>query len=356
MLLRERLAALDAMLDSTERGGLAPAARRRGGRRLAEGLEVDPDRRVAVEAALGDLLRAIIVGDTVVLQLRGERGHLVLDDATDADRSVRQEAVAERLLSASREVGGGRLSDAVRRDPAGHVTRLLRSVAWIPSLEDALPLRDRLPAGWRLVTDAGEIVTADGVVQLGAPDPILERRTERERLAAEIERATAATATDDAELLETTSRLADARAARDAARADLEAARGERRRLEEVARAAMRAAEATAREAAWETAQAERLDRGRATSRHEPRGSHSPGCRPGIRRIGAGMWTRRPPARMARRLRPGAIAPATCASDARGSRAPGRRPSVRAAWSRTSVDARRSRSRWTRPAWRPKSG
>ncbi|HEY8199194.1 MAG TPA: hypothetical protein VIF44_05445, partial [Candidatus Limnocylindrales bacterium] len=259
VLLRERLGALDAMLESTDRGGLAPAARRRGGRRLAEGLEVDPDRRVAVEAALGDLLRAIIVGDMVVLQLRGERGHLVLDDADDADRS-RRPAVAEGLLSASREVGGGRLSDSVRRDPAGHATRLLRSVVWVPRIEDALTLRDRLPVGWRLVTDAGEIVTADGVVQLGAPDPILERRTERERLATEIERATAETADDDAELLEATTRLTDARGARDAARAGLEAARGERRRLEEIARAAMRAAEATAREAAWETAQAERLE------------------------------------------------------------------------------------------------
>ncbi len=196
----------------------------------------------------------------MVLQLRGERGHLVLDDADEGDGSGTARGRCRAApVGALGEVGGGRLGDAVRRDPAGHVTRLLRSVAWIPSLEDALTLRDRLPAGWRLVTDAGEIVTADGVVQLGAPDPILERRTERERVAAEIDRATAETAADDAQLLEATTRLADARGARDTARASLEAARGERRRLEEIARAAMRAAEATAREAAWEAAQAERL-------------------------------------------------------------------------------------------------
>ena len=75
----------------------------------------------------------------MVLQLRGERGHLVLDDAREADRSVRQEAAAERLLSASREVGGGRLSDAVRRDPPA--TRRACCAAWRGSRASKTPLR-----------------------------------------------------------------------------------------------------------------------------------------------------------------------------------------------------------------------
>ncbi len=259
--MRDRLTAVDALLEASEQGGLVPAARRRGGRRLAEGMEVDPQRRVAVEAALGDLLRSVIVGRDVVLELRTERGLLVLDDARLSTPTGRAEAAAvERLVGAAREAGGGRLSDAVRRDPGGRITRMLATVAWTPTLEDALALHDRLPPGWRLVTEAGQVVTAEGVVQLGAPDPILERRDERERLVAEVERAASDAEAAEGERTETTELLASAGRAREASHDHAEAARGERLRLEEIERAASRVAEASARESAWEAAQAERLE------------------------------------------------------------------------------------------------
>ena len=257
--IRERLAAVDVLLESVDRGALSTAARRRGGRRFAEGMEVDPAFRVAVEAALGDLLRAVVVGDDIALHLRNERGLLVLEEA-GARRGRAETEAGERLRTLVRVAGGGPLVDAVRRDPGGHVSRLLARVAWMPTLEVALGLRAELPAGWRLVTEAGEVVTAEGVVQLGAPDPILERRAERDRLAAELVRAEDEAAAADVERLAATTLLVDARRRRAAARERAENARGERRRLEDVERAAARMAEATAREAAWEAAQSERLE------------------------------------------------------------------------------------------------
>jgi chromosome segregation protein len=267
--IEDRLAAVEGLLAASEDDGLTGAARRRGGRRFADGLEVDPERRAAVEAALGDLLRATVVSHAVALQLRGERGIVVLDAAGAPPRTAgRWEAEPrERILSAVRAAGGGPLRDALRRDPGGHVGRLLDSVAWLPTLEEALGLRGDLPPGWRLVTEAGEVVTADGVVQLGAPDPILERRAERERLAAELARAERERTVADAERLDAETAMADTGIALEATRQRAETARGERRRLEETERAAARVAEAAAREAAWDAAQAERLeaDAGRAT-------------------------------------------------------------------------------------------
>jgi chromosome segregation protein len=257
--IRERLEAVDALLASIDRGGLSKAARQRGGRRFAEGMEVDPGRRTAVEAALGDLLRAVVANEAVALQLRGERGLLVLDEVV-ARKGRGELDAGERLRTAARALGGGPLGDAIRRDPGGQASRLLATVAWTPTLEDALALRGELPAGWRLVTEAGEVVTADGVVQLGAQDPILERRAERDRLAADLTRAETEAAQAETERATVASLVDDARRARGAARERLDATRGERRRLEDVERAAIRAAEATAREAAWEAAQTERLE------------------------------------------------------------------------------------------------
>ena len=65
----------------------------------------------------------------------------MLDDASLSTQTGRTEAAAgERLVGAAREAGGGRLSDAVRRDPGGRITRMLATVAWTPTLEDALAL------------------------------------------------------------------------------------------------------------------------------------------------------------------------------------------------------------------------
>ncbi|HEY8168635.1 MAG TPA: AAA family ATPase, partial [Candidatus Limnocylindrales bacterium] len=264
--LRARLAAIDAILDAGDRSGLVAAARRRGGRRLAEGLDVEPRFRPAVEAALGALIRAAVAGPDVALELRDEQGFVVLDDAAASGQAGRS-GVA-KLLAAVAEAGGGPLTDAIRRDPGGQVERLLATVAWVPDLAIAIGLHDRLPPGWRLVTERGEVVGANGVVQLGSPDATLERRAERERLAADLTAAEGEAAAASAEATDVGPRATAAREAHSAARARFDALRAECRRLEEVAAGAARAAEATGREAAWDRAQAERqsaqADRARA--------------------------------------------------------------------------------------------
>jgi chromosome segregation protein len=131
---------------------------------------------------------------------------------------------------------------------------------WMPTLEGALALRGSLPAGWRLVTEAGEVVTADGVVRLGAPDPFLGRRAERDALATELTRAEGEATAAEAERIAAAAFISEAKRERDTARERIEDVRGERHRLEEVERGAARAAEASAREAAWEAAHAERLE------------------------------------------------------------------------------------------------
>src|SRR3990170_2994436 len=211
---RARLATLAALLAERERGGIGAAARRRGGRRVAEGLDVEASLRTAVEAALGETMRA---------------------------------------------ANGGPLVDAIRRDPEGHVSRLLATVLWVPELHDALALRAVLPAGWRVVTAAGAGVSADGVVTLGRPDPILERRAEHDRLARELD-GLAAEAADAAAALAAAAREgAVGRPGAAAASGALDHARQGRLRAEEEERVASRTAEQAGRELAWEAAQLERL-------------------------------------------------------------------------------------------------
>ena len=253
---RARLATLAALLAERERGGIGAAARRRGGRRVAEGLDVEASLRTAVEAALGETIRAAAVPQSAVLPLRGERGQLVLADAQGAVIAGRELA---RALEAVRAANGGPLVDAIRRDPEGHVSRLLATVLWVPELDDALGLRAVLPAGWRIVTAAGEVVSADGVVTLGRPDPILERRAEHDRLARELDGLAAEAADAATALAAATREAAVARQGAAAASGALDHARQGRLRAEEEERVASRTAEQAGRELAWEAAQLERL-------------------------------------------------------------------------------------------------
>ena len=88
----QRLARIEARLASTrgaldavrtvaaeeEARGIGRAARRRGGHRLDDGLEVDAGMRTAVEAALGDAARAYVVERDAVLALSAELQRLDL--------------------------------------------------------------------------------------------------------------------------------------------------------------------------------------------------------------------------------------------------------------------------------------
>ena len=262
---RGRHDGLARRLAEDEERGIARAARRLGGRRVDEELGVEPSLRAAVEAALGDLIRAYVVEQGAAAALKAERGHVVVKERlAAAERSTSGTGAAaaaelRRLEDALAACGGGRLADALRRDPAGVVRPLLARVVWAPDLAAVLAVQASLPAGWTAVTRDGSAV-ADGVsVRLGRGDSPLERRAELERLERELVALTADAASADAAKSAADSEASAARAALEQARSAESGAAGRRRRAEDLERASGRDAEAAAREAAWHAAQAERL-------------------------------------------------------------------------------------------------
>jgi chromosome segregation protein len=256
--VRGRLDALTARLAEEEARGIARAARRLGGRRLDEDLDLDPAFRRAAETALAEATRAYVVGGDAVAALAGERGTLLVAEraaAAPGGDDARERRFRDRLA----ESGGGTLDAAIRRDPNGAARRLLARAAWLPDLTGCLALQAMLPPGWIAVPRDGGAVVTDLSVTLGATESVLERRAEVVRLSAQ------------AEALETelaSAREAAAIGAREASEAavGVEAARSDeirsgaaRRAAEEAERLAARQLETVAREAAWHEAQARRL-------------------------------------------------------------------------------------------------
>lgn len=255
---RSRAAALAGRLDvlrdriaSDDGRAIAAAARRAGGRPVADGLDIDPPRRAAVAAALGELGRGFILGRSGVTAVAGERGAVVIGEAAGVGTRLPATAETEAARAVATRHGGGLLGEAVRADPVGAARRLLARWAWAPSIDDAVDLAAALPVGWRVVAPGAGVAGSDGVVVLGAGDAPLERRIELEALEADAAAA-------GAEAVAGGERLAAAEAAASAARAAVEEARRavadaarEHRQAEEAARAAERRAEQATREGAW---------------------------------------------------------------------------------------------------------
>jgi chromosome segregation protein len=278
--LRGRHEAVTARLAEEEARGIAKAARRLGGKPLAEGLEVEAGFRVAVEAALGEAMRGYVMGREGVLGLDGQRGTLVLDAdgigpagagagsvaAHDGGRAAERAAermaaeAAEAAIAAAANHGGGKLADAIRVDPNGAALRLLAHAVWLPDLNAALAVEPRLPSGWIAVTRDGAVVTAAGVVTMGRSESLLDRRAELERLGEEVARLEVDARGAAAEAAAATRGAAAARAALDAAREAERKAGAARREAEDAERRSARALENVAREAAWRSAQAARAE------------------------------------------------------------------------------------------------
>jgi len=270
--MRGRLDLLEQRRTEEETRGIAKAARRRGGRRLDDELRIDPDRRAAVEAALGESARAYLVDRDVVPALAGERGMLAVASGDPADdemamtgaaRNARAEALRARVSA----LGGGLLVDAIRHDPSGMVRGLLTLAVWLPDLGAVLEVQPLLPPGAIAVDEAGTAVATRTTVALGRPDGTLERRAEEERVRAELIAAAGESESAAVELTRATQAVTAARADVEAARARAAVATGEWRRAEERERSVGREAEAGAREAAWHEAQAERLDQDAARAK-----------------------------------------------------------------------------------------
>ncbi|MEI7743593.1 MAG: AAA family ATPase, partial [Chloroflexota bacterium] len=259
---RGRLEQLQKRLAEEEERGIARAARKLGGKRVDEDLGVEPSLRPAVEAALGELARAYVVERGGAATMAAERGHLVVRERLAAAEKVPGGGTAadlRRLDDALAQIAGGRLTDAVRRDPNGAVRALLHRAVWAPDLAAALEIQPALPLGWLVVTRDGGAVVDALTVRIGRGDSPLERRAEAERLGREAEALAA-----DAEDAERGTRAAattaaEARGSLETARAAESAANARRRRVEDIERSAGRELEAAAREAAWHTAQAERM-------------------------------------------------------------------------------------------------
>jgi chromosome segregation protein len=299
--LEARLARLEESLTADASPELIRLAGQHGGSSILDGVEVDPKRRAIVEAALGHALHALAVPERSVTALRGHRGTLALQragssSATSATSSAtsaasaaeepasvagaaasrpaseggpRDEAEATALLDAAARAGGGRVADALRRDPRAIARRLVDRAVWVPDLQAALALRRMAPPGWRIVAESGEVVTSDGLVELGRPVGTLERRTERDDIARSLrdaQQAAAETRRVADEAARSVSELTDEVRASEATLAD---SRASVRRAEERERAASRDLERLERELGWEQAQLQRFDAAARRAREE---------------------------------------------------------------------------------------
>ncbi len=184
---RSELAGLEAAARAGHNESLARAARARGAKLLGEGLEVEPRFAAAVGAALGGWAAGFVVDEQSALALAERGGQLVVDEAVrPAGAAAAPAAQARAIAEAALAHGGGPLVDAVRRDPRGVVTRLLRDAVWLPTLEAALAVRAALPAGWRAITLAGEVVGDTGLVSLAGAETVVERTRRRAELAIQV--------------------------------------------------------------------------------------------------------------------------------------------------------------------------
>lgn len=262
---RAELAATDEALARAGDGRLARSARARGGKRVAEGLDVDPRLRPAVEAVLGDLLTASLVPVETILALAAAgTGALVAQERPDSRNSGRPSGRGTTAPSLAAEAGavaagGGRLRDAVRMDPGGAVTRLLERDLWVPDLAAALSVWPLLAQGWRVTSLDGIVLTDEGAAMIGTRSSLLELAARRDALrdsAARLEReldagnaALEALRAADADLREGLARQIGS----------LEAARRDRRVAEEADRVRARALESAARDVDWERSGRDRL-------------------------------------------------------------------------------------------------
>jgi chromosome segregation protein len=256
--VRAQLDGLETRLSDEETRGIARAARRAGGRRLDEDLDIDPALRAATEAALAEATRAYIVGADAVPTLAAERGSLVIAERA-AGPGVAEDGRDRRYREAIAAAGGGTLDEAVRRDTTGVARRLLVRAAWLPDLTACLALQASMPPGWIAVTRDGGAVVTDVGVTLGAGESVLERRVEAARLAREAESLDAEVANLRAVAVRMAAAARATADAAEAARAEESRTESARRAAEEAERLVARRLETVVREASWHEAQTGRL-------------------------------------------------------------------------------------------------
>ncbi len=246
-------------LDAADGAAFSKAARARGGRSIADGLIVESTLQRAVDAALASVGRAQVLPRAEIAALAVDRGVAI---ASETLAGAHLDPVAEttrRVIDAARAGGGGPLAEAVRRDDAGAVTRLLARVVWLPTASACLDLQASLPAGWQAVARDGSLVVGDVASWIKPDGRGLHLQADLERLAAERTKAAGEVSETETSATAAEHALSVARTALATAR-DREAAAGaSRRRADEIDRAAASRADGATREAAWLDAQVARL-------------------------------------------------------------------------------------------------
>lgn len=165
---------------------------------LAELIEVSGEDAIAIEAALGDDLDAVVVRSMRTLASEREalvnlpgRVTFLPMDALSAP-AIEQDAVLSALDAADRAV---RLSQRVRCEDSvrGVVDRLLGTTLLVPDLDAAMMLSAGPLAGqgWRFVTRTGEVVDPQGRVTAGTASEdgasgVLQRASELAALSAQL--------------------------------------------------------------------------------------------------------------------------------------------------------------------------
>src|SRR3990170_2295160 len=266
-IARSARAALDAIrlrvtelrLAAAQAQGEIAAAERELARLAAEGAALDrAEETRAVASERGVSLRRIQAArsaEAEVLRRRAtEAAHRA--DETRRARDVAEAAAgaaSDRLRNVTEGLAAARAAEAVAVRAADDARAAAEAAEALCAgrASRAGALEERL--------GAGEVVSADGVVTLGRPDPILERRAEHDRLARELDGLAAEAADAATALAAATREAAVARQGAAAASGALDHARQGRLRAEEEERVASRPAEQAGRELAWEAAQLERL-------------------------------------------------------------------------------------------------
>jgi chromosome segregation protein len=270
----EGLAAREHALRLQEQEGVEARVLRslpaRRGRRFTDGLEVEPELRGAVEAALGEALAGLVLDVADARGLAEASAVLVLREPAEG-RARGPERPAARLEEAVLAAGGGWLTNALRLDPEGHAARLLGRCAWVPDLDAALAIRGQLPPGWRLVTRSGVVVDDLGVVRPAPGASILERRAMLVDVARRSTQASEQLAVAQAAAEEAAAARATVETRLSRAREALESARRARRLADEQERSAAGTAENAGRELAWQEALLERAGAEAAAAAEEAR-------------------------------------------------------------------------------------
>ncbi|NJD27244.1 MAG: hypothetical protein FIA92_02980, partial [Chloroflexi bacterium] len=181
-------------LEAEEGDAFRVAASQTGGRPLDRELEVEAALRSAVDAALAEFGRAVVVGRAAIPPLLEQRGLAIVAEALERGPSGGLTADEEAFIAGVRARGGGVLAEAVRRDGSGAARRLLARAAWLPDAGACLELQASMPAGWIIVAADGSLVVRSLTASIRPEGGVLRRRADLARLDAEAEAARTAAA------------------------------------------------------------------------------------------------------------------------------------------------------------------